>query len=151
MTMLERQDGDDGGSYLQLAEFISDNGAAGHVDEDLEQLFRRVVFNVLVGNRDDHLRNHGFIREPTGWRLSPAYDVNPNPNKQVHALTLDGVSGTPSIAVLLSTAALYRLDAAQAKDIVGSITETVSTWKVEAKRTGLSRTELKRMESVFQL
>lgn len=74
MTLLERRDGQPGGSYLDLVEFIEDQGAQNCVAADLEQLFRRVVFNVLIGNRDDHLRNHGFIREATGWRLSPAYD-----------------------------------------------------------------------------
>jgi len=77
MTLLEYIDGEAGGSYLDLAEFISNQGTQGHVDSDLEQLFRRVLFNIRVGNRDDHLRNHGFIRTATGWRLAPAYDSNP--------------------------------------------------------------------------
>ncbi len=67
MTLLERHDGDDDTSYLDLAEFILDQGSTRHIAQDLEQLFRRAVFNVLIGNRDDGLRNHGFIREHGGW------------------------------------------------------------------------------------
>jgi serine/threonine-protein kinase HipA len=149
MTVLERQDGEPGGSYLDLAEFLSDQGAQGHIDEDLGQLFRRAVFNVLVGNRDDHLRNHGFIRETSGWRLSAAFDMNPNVARSEHALTLDGKSAVPSIMALLSTAELYRLNAADAKAIVNEVTAVVSEWKDEAQRHNLSSTEIRRMESAF--
>ena len=150
MTMLERQDGDEGGSYLDLAEFISDNGAADHIEGDLAQLFRRVAFNVLVGNRDDHLRNHGFIREPSGWRLSPAYDVNPNLNKTDHALTFDGSSPTPNIELVLSTADLYRLEDVAARDIVAEVRAAVATWKDGAAVLGIPRSEIARMETVFE-
>ncbi len=61
-------------------------GVANHMGADLEQMYRRVLFTILMGNRDDHLRNHGFLREGNGWRLSPAFDINPNPEKDVHAL-----------------------------------------------------------------
>src|SRR5206468_2633310 len=98
---LERRDGDAGASYIDLAELITNQGAPKHIEEDLEQLFRRVVFNVLVGNRDDHLRNHGFIRESGGWRLSPTYDVNPTPNRFEHTLSLDGVTSSPNIEAVL--------------------------------------------------
>lgn len=151
MTMLERQDGDAGASYLDLAELIADHGAADCIGEDLEQLFRRVVFNVLVGNRDDHLRNHGFIRVPSGWRLSPAYDMNPNPSKAEHALTLDGTTSAPRIDAVLETAALYRLNAARARRIVDEARTVAATWQDEAGRLGISRLEVKRMETVFQI
>ena len=78
MTMLgytDGQDHEDGISYLELAEFISENGA--NVNEDLEELWRRIVFSICVTNTDDHLRNHGFILSEIGWLLSPAYDINP--------------------------------------------------------------------------
>lgn len=80
MTLL-RRDQSEGASYLDLAHFIRTQGDGRHADADLEQLYRRVVFNVAVGNRDDHLRNHGFILASTGWRLAPAFDVNPNIDK----------------------------------------------------------------------
>lgn len=150
MTLLEYQDGDSGAGYLDLAEFISDNGAQDHIESDLAQLFRRVVFNVLIGNRDDHLRNHGFIREPSGWRLSPAFDMNPSPVKAEHAVTLDGQSAHPSLESVLRTAELYRLVPTVATAIVDEVRTMVATWKKEAEALGLPRPEIKRMESIFQ-
>ena len=96
MTLLERRDGE-GGSYLEIAEFIQNHGARGVVEADLAQLLRRVLFNVLVGNTDDHLRNHGFVREATGWRLAPAFDLNPNPARRHHELRLDEASDEPDL------------------------------------------------------
>ena len=150
MTLLERRDGQDGGSYLDLAEFISDNGARGHVDKDLEQLFRRVVFNVLIGNRDDHLRNHGFIRELSGWRLSPVFDVNPSVAKHEHALTLDGEHATPEVELVMATADLYRLTAARAKAVLTEVRTALASWKTVAQRHGLGGIETHRMEAVIQ-
>lgn len=149
MTLLERQDGETAASYLDLAEFISDQGAQGHIDEDLAQLFRRAVFNVQVGNRDDHLRNHGFIREASGWRLSAAFDMNPSVSKSEHALTLDGSSAAPNIKVLLDTADLYRLGKATAQAIADDVTAVVTKWRDEAQLQSLTSTEIRRMESVF--
>lgn len=150
MTLLERQDGETGASYLDLAEFISDNGARNHIAEDLAQLFRRMLFNVLVGNRDDHLRNHGFIREPSGWRLSPAFDMNPSLAKAEHALTLDGTSATPSLANAMSTAELYRLTASQANTVLSEVRSALTQWRDEGDRIGLPSIEIKRMEAVIQ-
>lgn len=150
MTLLERRDGEPGGSYLDLAEFIEDQGAQNHINADLEQLFRRVVFNVLVGNRDDHSRNHGFIRDVTGWRLSPAYDMNPNPNKTTHALTLDGHIAEPSLKAAVDCADMYRLTAARAKEVVDEIHRVLKAWRDEAQRQDLSRLEIQRMETVIQ-
>lgn len=150
MTLLERQDGESGASYLDIAEYLSDNGAQSHIGSDLAQLFRRVVFNVLAGNRDDHLRNHGFIREPSGWRLSPAFDMNPNPAKREHALTFDGVTAMPDLATVVETAEFYRLDAAEARQIVAEVQRAVGTWRDEALALNLARAEIQRMETVFQ-
>lgn len=150
MTLLERRDGQAGGSYLDLAQFIMDNGARGHVDTDLAQLFRRLVFNVLVGNRDDHLRNHGFIREPSGWRLSPAFDINPNPSKAEHALTLDGTSAAPELKRVTGTAELYRLSDAQSEQVVSEVRAALADWRLVAEQHGLGRPEVQRMENVIQ-
>lgn len=150
MTLLERRDGQPGGSYLDLVEFIEDQGARNHIGADLEQLFRRVVFNVLIGNRDDHMRNHGFIRETTGWRLSPAYDMNPSPDKASHALTLDGHNAQPSLPVAVSCADMYRLSAARANVLVDEVRGALAGWRDEAQRQGLSRLEIQRMEAVIQ-
>lgn len=150
MTLLERQDGEAGASYLDLAEFISDHGARDHIDADLAQLFRRVLFNILVGNRDDHLRNHGFIREPSGWRLSPAFDINPNVAKQAHALAIDSKNAAPNVAVAMDLADLYRLTKSEAQAVLDDVKTAIAPWRTEAAKLKLSTAEVKRMESVIK-
>jgi serine/threonine-protein kinase HipA len=148
MTMLEKKDGESG-SYLEMADFISNQGAGGSIETDLAQLFRRVLFNVLVSNRDDHLRNHGFIRVADGWRLSDAFDMNPNLSKATHALALDDANPEPDIEVAISTAEFYRLSEEQALDILDEVVEVVSGWEGQAKAEGLSAAEIDRMKSAF--
>jgi serine/threonine-protein kinase HipA len=150
MTLLERHGDDAGGSYLDLAEFISEHGANKYIDRDLEQLFRRAVFNVLIGNRDDHLRNHGFTLEPTGWRPSDAFDLNINVAKSQHDLTFDGRSAEPNVATVLETADLYRLDARRARGIVNEVRGAVAAWRDEAPHQGLTASELRQMEAVIE-
>lgn len=150
MTLLERRDGVRYGSYLDLVQAIEDFGPLGRVSADLEQLFRRAVFNVLMGNRDDHLRNHGFLREPTGWRLSEAFDVNPNLSKSEHALTLDGKSAEPDVLRVVATAEHYRLTPADAHRILADIRKELSSWKDMAQAHGLPGAEIKRMTAVIQ-
>ncbi len=149
MTLLQRRDGD-GGSYIDLAQVVSDHGARGHVDADLAQLFRRALFNVLVGNRDDHLRNHGFIREPTGWRLAPAFDVNPSVARFEHTLTLDGASAQPDPNLVMATAGLYRLAPARAQAIFDEVRRAVAGWRAVARAHGLGGFETQQMQRVFQ-
>lgn len=150
MTLLEYTDGEDGASYLDLAEFLSDQGAQSHIEADLDQLFRRVLFNIRIGNRDDHLRNHGFIREPSGWRLSQAFDVNPSLAKAKHALTLDGRRATPSVEAAMATAELYRLTTSEAQAVLAQVRNALAGWLDEAERHGLARSEVQRMETVIQ-
>lgn len=150
MTLLERSDGEAGASYLDLAEFIANAGAPAAISTDLSQLFRRVVFNVLTGNRDDHLRNHGFVATPDGWRLAPAFDLNPAPAKLEHALFLDAASGEPRLDAIVDTAPLYRLDAGRARAVVDDVAAVVRTWRlVAAQAAGLGGSEVERMASVF--
>jgi serine/threonine-protein kinase HipA len=150
MTLLEATDGVTQASYLDLAQFISDAGAQGAIDQDLEQLFRRVLFNICIGNRDDHLRNHGFIRETTGWRLAPAFDVNPNPHRDHHTLTIDGNSSHPDLEAAMATADLYRLNKSKAKALRAEIEHAVRSWQKIAQSLGLPRSEIARMAQVIQ-
>jgi serine/threonine-protein kinase HipA len=150
MALLGRSDSDEA-SYLDLAEFISNKqGARGFVEQDLRELFRRVLFNVAVGNRDDHLRNHGFIRHADGWRLAPAYDMNPSTRKEVHALALDDSSTTPDIDTVMATAAFYRVTAGQAKDDLARLHRVLAKWENKAKQLGLSAVERAELESCIQ-
>ncbi|MFA7680422.1 MAG: HipA domain-containing protein [Pigmentiphaga sp.] len=128
MTLLRKTQSDDT-SYLELAQFIRAQGDAEHANADLKQLFRRVAFNVAVGNRDDHLRNHGFVLGKTGWRLAPAFDVNPNIDKAKHVLNIDDVDNRPSLETALGTAAFYGLDNEQARQIVDEVVMVVDHWQ----------------------
>jgi serine/threonine-protein kinase HipA len=149
MTLLERRDGAKDSGYLDMAEFISDQGVAEKIDEDLEQLFRRAVFNVLVGNRDDHLRNHAFIREPGGWRLSPAYDMNPAPAKSEHSIKLDETTAAPDINAVIASSGYYRMGKPKAKIILEEVKSEVATWRTQAKNLGLPRSEIELMGRAF--
>jgi serine/threonine-protein kinase HipA len=150
MTLLELQDGHAGASYVDLVELISDQGAQNHINSDLEQLYRRVVFNVLVGNRDDHLRNHGCLREKTGWRLAPAFDMNPNLYKQEHALTLDGNVAAPGMKAVRDTAQdFYRLTRARSDAIEKQVTDVVNGWQDRAAKLDMPRFEVQQMAKVF--
>ncbi len=149
MTLLEQTDGAPDASYLDLVGFLETEGGAG-LTQDLSQLFRRAVFNLLVGNRDDHLRNHGFIRLPTGWRLSPAFDMNPNRDKRQHALTWNGHTAEPDLDVLKETAPYYRINKPQdAQAIIDDIMTVVANWRSKAKALQLPSTEVQMMETVF--
>lgn len=152
MTVLGAQETDDGvHSYLELAQFLADHGNPNTLQADLEQLFRRVVFNVAVGNRDDHLRNHGFLLTENGWRLAPAFDINPNLDKEVHVLNLDDTDNRPSIALVRSTAVHYRLKVDQADSIIRQIAGVVKNWEGLARQQGLSAEDRLETARAFSL
>lgn len=148
MTMLKREDSE-GASYLDLAQFIMTNGAKTFIKQDLEQLFRRVVFNISVGNRDDHLRNHGFLLTNHGWRLSPAFDVNPNLDKSIHVLNIDDRDNRPSLENALATADLYELSEVSAQKIIQEVMNAVRPWKGIARQLQIANVEIQTMGAVF--
>ena len=150
MTLLDRRDGD-GGSYLEIAEFIQNAGARNQIESDLLELYRRVVFNALVGNTDDHLRNHGFIRVATGWQLAPAYDLNPNPAKRTHALRLDESSDEPDLGAIVNTAPMYRVSKREAERTIAAVRAVARGWKRRAKTARIPSTEISLMEPAFAL
>jgi serine/threonine-protein kinase HipA len=148
MTVL-RKDQSEGSSYLELAQFLRQAGDPVHVEADLAQLFRRVAFNVAIGNRDDHLRNHGFILDAQGWRLAPAFDVNPNIDKAEHVLNIDDVDNRPNLGTVVSTASFYGLNARQAQAIVDQITRAVSPWRDTARQLGIARADIEVSAGAF--
>jgi serine/threonine-protein kinase HipA len=148
MTLLGK-DVSEGTSYLELAEFLARRGDPDHIQGDLEQLFRRVVFNVAVGNRDDHLRNHGFILGKRGWRLSPAFDVNPSVDKATHVLNIDDIDNRPHLETALATAAFYRLTEKQASIIIDEIVAVVVTWWAVARRAKIAAADIELSASAF--
>ena len=131
------------------SQFIREQGSPAHIAADLRQLFRRVAFNIAVANRDDHLRNHGFIRTLTGWRLSKAYDMNPSVKKEEHVLGIDEGLHEPSLDRLLSTALYYDLDALEAQKIIGEVLTVAATWRNRAKRMHISAADMAEMEHLF--
>lgn len=148
MTLL-RKEQSEGSSYLEIAQFLRTQGDGEHTAKDLAQLFRRVAFNVAVGNRDDHLRNHGFILGATGWRLSPAFDVNPNIDKSEHVLNIDAIDNRPNLNTLLSTAEFYGLTPAQAKQSLDDVLTVTGTWRETARQVGLAKADIELTASAF--
>jgi len=148
MTLL-RKDQSEGCSYLELAQFLRAQGDGSAVQSDLAQLFRRVAFNVAVGNRDDHLRNHGFVLGATGWRLAPAFDVNPNTDKAAHVLNIDDRDNSADLNTVLHTAAFYGLTAAQAQQIVNEVVSVVDDWRHAAIVARISRADIELTASAF--
>ncbi|MBC8386344.1 MAG: type II toxin-antitoxin system HipA family toxin [Gammaproteobacteria bacterium] len=148
MTLLEANESE-GYSYIDLAQVIQDKGDSEFIKKDLEQLFRRVVFNIMVGNKDDHLRNHGFVLNANGWRLSKAFDVNPNIDKLEHVLNIDESDNRPSLENAVNSAAYYDLKDSEANAIVDVIASKVSSWKNEALKRKIARAEIELMEQAY--
>jgi len=148
MTLLARSDGD-AGSYLDIAQALQDYGDPATLRLDLEQLYRRVLFNAMIGNRDDHLRKHGFVRGDRGWSLAPAFDVNPNPDRDEHVLTLDQLSGAPNIATIRATKGLYRLGSSAAARIEKEVRAALAGWPEVAQQLGISRREIEQLATII--
>jgi serine/threonine-protein kinase HipA len=149
MTMLEAADGDQR-SYLEIADVIE--RCSDRVTEDLHQLWRRIVFSILISNTDDHLRNHGFIHVVGDvWRLAPAFDLNPEPaaGPKYLATSIDGTDDAADLDIALGVAEYFRLDGDTARVVVGQVAGAVSGWRQAAARSGLSGKEIDRMSPAF--
>jgi serine/threonine-protein kinase HipA len=147
MTRLEVTESE-GHSYLDLVQVIETSGTSTQIARDLEQLFRRVLFNILIGNRDDQLRKHGFLRAGDGWQLSPAFDVTPNPDKDHHVLAIDDRDPSSDSRLLLATADYYRLS----RKVVGGgehVRTAVRGWDKRARALGASVSEISLMQAVI--
>ena len=138
---------DNPASYLDIAEFISNQGA--NLEENLHQLWRRIVFNIAISNTDDHLRNHGFILTKEGWILSPAYDLNPSIDKDGLALNIDMDNNALDFELARSVGEYFRLNTLQMEIIIQEITLVVTNWKKIATEIGISRGEMELMEKAF--
>jgi serine/threonine-protein kinase HipA len=153
MTMTDRVDGDDasgGASYLELAEVLMEHGS--ETNTDLRELWSRIVFNILVSNTDDHLRNHGFILDPGhGWRLSAAYDMNPVAHADGLKLNITDADNALDLELAREVAEYFRISRPDAEDIIESIKGVVSQWPTLAGALGLSRREQDYMASAFRL
>ena len=151
MSMLGAKD-NEFHSYLEIVDAIRQYGASPN--DDMSALWRRVVFNILISNTDDHLRNHAFIYgDQRGWRLSPVYDINPVPleiSPRILKTAIDLDDGTASLDLVLSVAKEFGLEKLDAEKIIAEVGQAVSTWRDVAEKFGISRREIDRMASAFE-
>jgi serine/threonine-protein kinase HipA len=134
-------------SYLDLAEFIHFNGV--NIKQDLEQLWRRIVFNICISNTDDHLRNHGFLLTEKGWKLSPAYDLNPSIDKDGLALNIDYANNSLDLELAKSVGQYFQLQTNRMTEIINEVKNATSQWKTLAKTIGIARAEIELMDKAF--
>ena len=142
MTLLGLNDGDNattGHGYLDIVDFIIQN--CTDVDRNLQELYRRVAFNICIGNSDDHFRNHGFLLTAKGWTLSPAYDMNPTQNEYQNLL-ISATSNKADLNILLDACGDYMLNCKTAEDIISEVTEAVKGWREWAVRLGIFKREM---------
>ena len=149
MTLLGLNDGDNattGHGYLDIVDFVLQN--CTHVEANLQELFRRVAFNICVGNSDDHFRNHGFLLTAKGWTLSPAYDMNPSLN-EYQSLLISTSSNKADLDILLEACEDYMLNRKIAERIIREVTDVVKDWRKLALRLGISPREMDIFGRVF--
>ena len=151
MSMLNASDNETR-SYLEVVDALRQFGASAQ--QDMHQLWRRIVFTVLISNCDDHLRNHGFLHAGRGgWRLSPAYDLNPLPvdiRPRVLSTSIDLDNTDASLTLALSVCKFFDLSESLAKSIAAEVAESVAGWRKEALKIGIDSAEIERMHSAFE-
>lgn len=151
MSMLGATD-HDVRSYLEFVDALRQHGASPKAD--MHALWRRIVFSILISNTDDHLRNHGFLYESTGgWRIAPAYDVNPVPTDikpRVLSTAIDLDDPTACLELALSVAEYFELDAEEARAIAREVASATGNWRAEAASLGIAQSEINRMASAFE-
>ncbi len=147
MTMLGLNDGDNattGHGYLDIVDFILQN--CTNVEQNLQELYRRVAFNICIGNSDDHFRNHGFLLTSKGWILSPAYDMNPTLN-EYQSLLINSVTNKSDLNILLESCEEYMLGREIADRIISEVKDVVKGWKDMAVKIGIPKREISLFES----
>ncbi len=153
MNLTGHRDGEDastGASYLEIAQVLMAEGA--QTDVDLHELWARVVFNLLVSNTDDHLRNHGFLLEHgTAWALSPAFDMNPVPHAHGLKINISEADNAMDLELARSVAPYFRVSVAQAEDIISIQGQVVSQWRTIASSLAIPAREQLQMEAAFRL
>jgi len=151
MTLLGYKDGyshKEGGSYLELVELIERYGA--EPNQDIKELWKRIVLSVGVSNTDDHLRNHGFLLTRKGWKLSPAYDINPNENGTGLSLNISEDDNSLDYELCLEVSEYFRWKENDAIKYIKKAKKEISKWKMIAKEYGVSNREISQMEPAFR-
>lgn len=135
-------------SYLEIVEVIENYGV--HIERNLHQLWRRIVFNIAISNTDDHLRNHGFILKDEGWILSPAYDLNPSIEKNGLSLNIDIDDNALDFGLAKSVGSYFRLNENEMNTIIQEVLLAVKNWKTIAKNIGIKKSEMEIMSGAFR-
>lgn len=151
MTLLGYKDGynhKDGGSYLEIVELIEQFGSDPY--NDIRELWQRIVFSVAISNTDDHLRNHGFLLTPNGWKLSPAFDVNPTEKGIGLSLNISENDNSLDFDLCISVAGYFRWKKEDAVNYINSTKEIVKQWEKRARRMNIASAEQVMMESAFK-
>ena len=149
MTLLGLSDGDNestGNGYLDIVDFIIQN--CTDVNENLHELYRRVAFNICIGNSDDHFRNHGFLLTPKGRTLSPAYDINPTSN-EYQSLLIDYSTNKSELSTLLKACENYIIKKEVANQIISEVTTAINEWKIMATKLGISNREMNPFSAIL--
>ncbi|MFI5160508.1 MAG: type II toxin-antitoxin system HipA family toxin [Sphingobacteriales bacterium] len=136
-------------SYLEIAEFLQNSGSQNKAD--LQELWRRIVYNIAISNTDDHLRNHGFLLTDSGWTLSPAYDLNPSVDKSGLGLNIDLYNNALDIDLAKSVGEYFQLNNREMDQITSEITEGISNWREIANDLSIPRHEQELMAGAFRL
>lgn len=148
MTLTQRIDDEPGGSYLEFVELLQTRGA--NTKRDCLELFRRVMFNILIHNTDDHLRNHGFLLTPQGIVLSPAYDLNPVPDGSELSLAINEVETHCDVGIAMDARKDYGISQAEADRALHEVRSTVSGWRHEADVLRIPKAEQDAMAAAFR-
>jgi serine/threonine-protein kinase HipA len=148
MTLTQRVDGEAGVSYFELVDLLQSRGAS--TKSDCEQLFRRVLFNILIHNTDDHLRNHGFFIDVNGIRLSPAYDMNPSIDRSELTLAINEFETTCDVSIAMDACKDYGQSPQEAGSSLKQVRKAVSEWRQEAGRLNIPEAEQYLMAAAFQ-
>jgi serine/threonine-protein kinase HipA len=149
MTLLGLSDGDNattGHGYLDIVDFIIQS--CTDVERNLQELYRRVAFNICIGNSDDHFRNHGFLLTAKGWTLSPAYDMNPTLN-EYQSLLISSTSNKADLSILLDACEDYMLNRNTAEKIISEVIEVLKEWRRLAVRQGITKREIDMFSGVL--
>jgi len=147
MTLLDYTDGQEGASYLEFIDLLTQQGA--NPQHDLEELWKRIVFSICISNTDDHLRNHGFALTPDGWRLSPAYDLNPNPYGKHLSLNISETSNEKNLALALDVCERFNVSLQSSKKTLANIKNKVQKWPLLAKQLKLPTAEQDQLAQAF--
>ena len=129
-----------GKGYLDIVDFIV-SGGGNRIETNLEELYKRVAFNICIGNTDDHFRNHAFLLGKEGWELSPAYDINSS-KSIFQALLIDANSNDSSLNLLYKSHKLYMIDEAAARRIIMDVTRSMKNWERLANDVRLPQREI---------